>query len=164
MCIVNYQGLWLEYHLLMLCWILYQIWCFHIAGHEQAWWTIGPRTFRAKLAWKSTHVSYLGRQVVTVSCGGMAWWHAGHTGLCPIGPCLARAHAMLGSGRSVAQLYLRPSAMLQWEGRYLSIIFHAMAADGKASKIKREKVCITPSKYLGCKTSSLNNKTRYFTP
>ena len=69
---------------------------FYITGHGSARSTIGPRAFRAGPARKSAHGPCLGRQADTMAYGGTARWHAGHTGPCPIVPCIARARVVPG--------------------------------------------------------------------
>jgi len=65
-------------------------------GYGPAQSTIGPRAFWAGPTRKSAHGPCLGRQAGTMAYKGTAQWHAGHTGPCLIGPCLARARAVPG--------------------------------------------------------------------
>jgi hypothetical protein len=92
-----------------LCFIKFYIKfsAFHIADHGPLRRTIGPRAFRAGPARKSAHGPCLGRQAGTMAYGGMAQWHVGHTGSCPIGPCLARARA--GPGQPGPLLIFTPT-------------------------------------------------------
>ena len=69
---------------------------FHITGYGPTRSTIRPRAFRAGPARKPAHSPCLRRQAGTMAYGDTARWHTGHTGPCPIRPCLARARAVRG--------------------------------------------------------------------